>query len=434
MPIRPSPLALTLLPLALAGAAGAKDRSRGSAPDITVVWDASVVRAEGKPVAVGTPCEVLAVLRPREERPPWEQGEELTLGIRCGAYDLYRSTEALAGMSSLGYRIEEAPGPSPGQLVFAIAYDDLGARSGERGQASVDTFTSSAVAFRDSGARFRVELEVSQMSRPVRVPPLDASHADAAVPFRQTERRRGRVRGGEGAVPVAAGASCDLEVRPTFGVGEHNCRLSLTCGDASLFGSSKTGYLLGEVDGGRLQSARDRVPSAEDGDAMLDLDLEEGTLHLSDEGANAFELDIDLEPAGTAAPVPSWNEKEMAEARSWLGVPELTEQEQRGDPIEELRGKRVSAVVVEELEAAIPEFVWLTSAEVSGSRLELRGEASNIIAITNLVGNLEKSSAFTDVDLGKSSALETPMRYEFQLSATIRPSSTGPENESAPRR
>ncbi|MFN7974522.1 MAG: PilN domain-containing protein [Acidobacteriota bacterium] len=68
--------------------------------------------------------------------------------------------------------------------------------------------------------------------------------------------------------------------------------------------------------------------------------------------------------------------------------------------IGELKARQSGPVhLLDEISSSVPEFLWLTLLKQIGNEIQLRGQATNIIAITNLVGNLEKSAWFKDTEL-----------------------------------
>lgn len=84
--------------------------------------------------------------------------------------------------------------------------------------------------------------------------------------------------------------------------------------------------------------------------------------------------------------------------------------------IGELKAKQSGPVhLLDEISSSVPEFLWLTLLKQIGSEIQVHGEATNIIAITNFVGNLEKSPWFKDTDLRDTRQLNTTSGYEFNV-------------------
>lgn len=82
--------------------------------------------------------------------------------------------------------------------------------------------------------------------------------------------------------------------------------------------------------------------------------------------------------------------------------------------IDELKAKQSGPVhLLDEISTAVPEFLWLTELKEVGKEIQIKGQATNIIAVTNFVGNLEKSTWFKDTDLKDTKAINNPSGYEF---------------------
>lgn len=84
--------------------------------------------------------------------------------------------------------------------------------------------------------------------------------------------------------------------------------------------------------------------------------------------------------------------------------------------IDELKRKQSGPVhLLDEISTAVPEYLWLTELREVGREIQLRGQATNIIAITNFVGNMEKSPWFSQVELKESRAVTNPPGYSYSV-------------------
>lgn len=128
---------------------------------------ARVTRATGAAPSPGTACTVDALI---EAAGGGVDVAELT--VTCGDKTLYRSTEPLEGMSMNSSGAQELAGEEPGVQVYAVAYDDKGARTGSRNEVSVDTSAGVGAVWRTSVPSFHVDFSVAERSAPVRGGPL----------------------------------------------------------------------------------------------------------------------------------------------------------------------------------------------------------------------------------------------------------------------
>lgn len=96
--------------------------------------------------------------------------------------------------------------------------------------------------------------------------------------------------------------------------------------------------------------------------------------------------------------------------------------ERKINVIDELKAKQAGPVhLLDEISSAVPEFLWLTNLKEVGRQIQLKGQATNIIAITNFVGNMENSPWFTEVDLKQTTAISKPQGYSFDIWANFGP-------------
>ncbi|MEJ7732140.1 MAG: hypothetical protein WKG00_23380 [Polyangiaceae bacterium] len=231
-------------------------------------WSGKVRRADGMKLAAGAPCRVKATLRTGAEAP--------TVDIECGGKFLHRSSDALEGTSSTSFAHTELPAPEAGMTWHSLIYQDQGARTGARTQASVNSPERAASAWREGAPAFRVDIDLDELSSPGAA--LDPAHTEAALPFTERLQRKGKVAAVTGEAPVAAGASCQVSLVPVWG--KPSCRAVVRCGDATLYGAGNSGYLDCEVAGGKPVRARDTV---QDNDPAADLDLVAGTATVDDQ-------------------------------------------------------------------------------------------------------------------------------------------------------
>ncbi len=82
--------------------------------------------------------------------------------------------------------------------------------------------------------------------------------------------------------PVDVGATCELSVVPDFRSGV-NCRVSLVCGETSLFGGRRVGgYAVCTTADRRFTTALDTETTVRDGDPAFALDVPAGTIRWRD--------------------------------------------------------------------------------------------------------------------------------------------------------
>jgi type IV pilus assembly protein PilN len=90
--------------------------------------------------------------------------------------------------------------------------------------------------------------------------------------------------------------------------------------------------------------------------------------------------------------------------------------------IDELKAKQSGPVhLLDEISTAVPEYLWLTELKEVGKEIQMKGQATNIIAITNFVGNMERSPWFKNVELKDSKAIKDPAGYSFTVFAQFGP-------------
>ena len=88
--------------------------------------------------------------------------------------------------------------------------------------------------------------------------------------------------------------------------------------------------------------------------------------------------------------------------------------------IDELKAKQSGPVhMLDEVSKAVPDFLWLVEMKEVGREVQIKGAATNIIAITNFVGNMEKSEWFKDVDLKETKQTTNPPGYSFYVTTAF---------------
>lgn len=257
--------------------------------EVQAAWPARVTRAQGLSFAEGAPCAVRATLRSNGRTAGVPDVE-----ITCSGKTLYRSTDALAGTSTMSYRVEEAPGPDEGSYRAALSYDDQGPRTGERAQASVNSIAGVAIAWRDTAPSYRVELALDELSGAWTGRALLAADEARPVSFRAVFDRTGRAAVVDGFALVPSGAPCEVRVRPAF-ADDQNCRVGVRCGGASLYGGEEGGFATCIVEDGRPIVAKDTATSDRDRDPMIEVNLAQGIAEVRDARPDPWSVKITLD-------------------------------------------------------------------------------------------------------------------------------------------
>ncbi len=235
--------------------------------EVTVRWNGRVKTATGsEALPPGTACTLDAVLRT-------PSGSELT--ISCGGKPLYRSTDPLNGMSQHGMNAGETAGLAPGTARLWLTWDDIGARTGARSQASVNTGSGVAAAWKETEPSFRVEIEVDGMSEPTNGT-VDAAHSEATLPFKERIQTTAKVTATVGGAAIAKDAVCDLTLAPAWGQ-PYNCRATVTCDGKTLYGNAANGFSSCTIDGDRPTAFAD---DEHGGDPVFHWDVEKRTAKL----------------------------------------------------------------------------------------------------------------------------------------------------------
>ena len=191
---------------------------------------------------------------------------------------LYDSSASWSGMSNSSSSLDELPVAGEVRVFeYTLKEEDIGPRSGERNQITLDTHEGFVEAFRDTPPSFRVKATIDRFSPRRSGRPL----FDEDIPaFADVVRRVAKVTSRSGPVPFG-GSTCDLSLSPAATTGE-NCRALLTCGGKVLFGGGTVGFEKCVMEGGEPVSLVDPYPTPKDHDPELRLDLSAGTATLGD--------------------------------------------------------------------------------------------------------------------------------------------------------
>lgn len=133
------------------------------ARQVKAQWAGKITRAQGLAGGPGAPCVIDATLESAGDKARVE-----ALSVKCGDKFVYQSTDQLEGMSMNGYGMAEEPGKEAGTFVYAVSYNDTGARSGPRTQISIDTTHGQGAVWSEVVPIFRVEFSVPTLSAPVK--------------------------------------------------------------------------------------------------------------------------------------------------------------------------------------------------------------------------------------------------------------------------
>ncbi|MGV3519671.1 PilN domain-containing protein [Luteitalea sp.] len=117
--------------------------------------------------------------------------------------------------------------------------------------------------------------------------------------------------------------------------------------------------------------------------------------------------------------------------------------QQRVALIEQLRkGQRSPVTLLDQVSRQLPERLWLTQLTQAGADVTLEGRTTTLTALSDLIGNLENSGAFTrpveivntEVENGRDEAdlMKFTVRALFPLGALDTPADTKPARPGAP--
>lgn len=215
------------------------------------------------------------------------------LEVRCSRELLY--ARSMSGgteitTSGSGHR-EQTVGP--GEQVYAVQWQDVGQRTGQRPQIAFDSHQHELRIWRDGASPFELRLAVDDRSASRRGVRLgNATPTSALERVHLAARTRARDVQGRPPAPLD---DCELVVHPEGG--RFDCRVVLRCGEATIYGARTSGFNRCASSEGRPTTATDPGTSAEDGDPRINLDLPGRTLEVSDEvGGATWSARFRLEP------------------------------------------------------------------------------------------------------------------------------------------
>jgi hypothetical protein len=252
-------------------------------------WKARVAASSGKALA-GASCEVSvegSIQNEKFARP--------RVVARCGNETLYDSQAQLNGTSMNSWDLKESPVPGKvGAFSYRLVYSDVGTRTGERAQATVDSGERQGIFFRETLPLYRVVLALDPASTDRTGEPLLAENRPV---FRKVIERKGKVLEVSGKSPVASGASCQFVLSPAKAT-RHTCRAQLTCGGKKLYGALPTnGYAACDLEEGEPTGFSDAGSDKDGGDPETVVNLKTGTLELKERRGEPFSLKVELSGA-----------------------------------------------------------------------------------------------------------------------------------------
>jgi hypothetical protein len=134
-----------------------------------VVWTATVTKASGLPLALGSSCTVRAGVIPDSTGM-----HPIDVEVTCGGRTIYDEKGMLNGMAMLDSDAKQRAGAKPGSWVYDIAYRDRGDRASTRNQADLDSTAKIGKVWSDNLPEFRIDLAIRPGSAPVEVAVVDA--------------------------------------------------------------------------------------------------------------------------------------------------------------------------------------------------------------------------------------------------------------------
>jgi hypothetical protein len=132
---------------------------------IEATWTGKVRRSTGSGLRTGAQCTLTATLSATSETAPH-------VVVACGGKEIYSSHALLNGISSNSWNVADSPVGSSGSYRYRFKFDDIGARTGPRTQASINTFERAASVWGDSTPAFRVDMTFEADSAPVSGKPV----------------------------------------------------------------------------------------------------------------------------------------------------------------------------------------------------------------------------------------------------------------------
>lgn len=250
---------------------------RSNAEPVELQLPARLVEGSGAGLRPGTSCTVHARIT------PGTSGLEAAVDVICPRdRSVYAwADEVRGGISMRECRAWEYD-DEDGGFRYELDCRDEGARTGGRPELRLDTAGARLDVWREDGADpFRLSFEVAGPATSWRGRPLLTAGARAAQAFIPVDRAGVVERVTGAGAPVAVGESCSLRVvEPPDS--RFNCRVFLRCGGELLYGGGSTGYTTCTTNERRPTAGHDGASSADDGDAMLDLDLDAARVVVGD--------------------------------------------------------------------------------------------------------------------------------------------------------
>lgn len=128
------------------------------------VWTATVTKASGLPLAVGSSCTIRAGVIPDSTGM-----HPIDVEVTCGGRTIYDEKGVLNGMSMLDSDAKQRAGTKAGSWVYEMSYRDRGDRAATRNQAALDSTAKIGKVWSDNLPEFRIDLAIRPGSAPVDV-------------------------------------------------------------------------------------------------------------------------------------------------------------------------------------------------------------------------------------------------------------------------
>lgn len=234
-------------------------------------WRASVLKAEGWPLTVGTAC--VASLDVTSD------GEKLrgsALSIHCGDDELHGprvTTPPLECMLFEGPAFDAktqeydaaCKRQAPGDEVPRLLFDTRRER----------------VLLTSKNPAYRVELELEREDGERKGAPLFGTEGHGKRSFERPVVREGSVTRSVGSTGVEGGTRCEVALAPTP-LAEMPCRVRVRCGPTRLYGGFGQGFTRCVIADGTATIAIDDGTTGQDGDPRLRVDLPAGKVTITD--------------------------------------------------------------------------------------------------------------------------------------------------------
>jgi type IV pilus assembly protein PilN len=129
-------------------------------------------------------------------------------------------------------------------------------------------------------------------------------------------------------------------------------------------------------------------------------------------------------------------QRELQEIKRQVDALELKRAtfQRKVDLIERLKAEQSGPVhMLDEVSKALPDFVWLTSLDQTGTAVRFAGQSNGLTSVADFISNLERSGWFPSVDLASSTEATNIITYA--LTASFKnPEVAKKEAEAAARR